>query len=152
MQSAEPAFVQADATLDPMSASNGTGELELAGDPAALEQVFLNLLLNAAQAVGPGGHAGVTADSTPDSIEVVVWDDGPGIAPEARDKVFDAFFTTRADGTGLGLAIARQIVIAHGGEISVDRTPTGGASIRVHLPKHASFVNGVESNEINSST
>lgn len=135
MQAAEPAFNQAGATLEPLSAQDGAGELGLSGDPAALEQVFLNLLLNAAQAVGPGGRAGVRVASSVDSIEVTVWDDGPGIAPESMDQVFDAFFTTKTEGTGLGLAIARQIVVAHGGEISAERNGAKGTAMRVRLPR-----------------
>jgi signal transduction histidine kinase len=137
MQAAEPAFNQADATLEPLSAEDGAGELGLSGDPAALEQVFLNLLLNAAQALEPGGRAGVTAASSADRIEVTVWDNGPGIAPDSMDHVFDPFFTTKAEGTGLGLAIARQIVVAHGGEISVERNGAKGTSMRVRLPRGA---------------
>lgn len=145
MQAAEPAFSQAGAMLEPMAADDGAGELDLSGDPAALEQVFLNLLLNAAQALAPGGRAGVRAAASADSIEVTVWDTGAGIAPESMEHIFDAFFTTKAEGTGLGLAIARQIVVAHGGGITVERNGTKGTSMRVRLPRSAQINSSVQS-------
>ncbi|MDP9176459.1 MAG: ATP-binding protein, partial [Gemmatimonadota bacterium] len=152
MQAAEPAFNQAGATLEPMSAEDGAGDLGLSGDPAALEQVFLNLLLNAAQALGPGGRAGVRAASSADSIEVTVWDNGPGIAPESMDQVFDPFFTTKGEGTGLGLAIARQIVVAHGGKMSAERNGAEGTAMRVRLPRRTQIDTPEPRNETKSST
>jgi two-component system sensor histidine kinase ChvG len=71
-----------------------------------------------------------------DEAEVVVSDDGPGIAPEDMPRVFDRFFTTRGDrrGTGLGLSLARAVVEAHGGTIRAESPPQGGARFVVRLP------------------
>ena len=63
-----------------------------------------------------------------------VRDDGPGIAPEARERVFDPYFTTKQEGTGLGLAIVKKVALEHGGAISCHEAPEGGAAFRVRLP------------------
>lgn len=132
IHAAEPAFIQAGAKLEPLS--HDVGELSLSGDPAALEQVFLNLLLNAAQALEPGGRVEIVATRRSDHIEVAVSDNGIGIAPGSADRVFEPFFSTKAEGTGLGLAIARQIVVAHGGHMTAEQNHGGGTTMRVRLP------------------
>jgi signal transduction histidine kinase len=113
------------------------------GDRGQLQQVLLNLLANAMQALG-GRGGGVTvrirADfrqrGEPNAVALVVEDTGPGIAPEALGKIFDFFFTTRAGagGTGLGLAIAKQIVEGHHGSIAAENMGGGGARFTVTLP------------------
>ena len=97
---------------------------------------MLNLLLNASQAVKPGGHVWLETRVDSNRAVVVVADDGPGIPPEIIDRIFDPFFTTKpvGEGTGLGLGIAYQIVRSHGGAIHVDSTPGRGARFRVELP------------------
>jgi signal transduction histidine kinase len=70
-------------------------------------------------------------------VEIRVCDNGPGIPPEAEGKVFEPYFTTKAQGTGLGLAIAYRIVAEHGGVIDADNHPDGGARVRVRLPLDA---------------
>ena len=104
--------------------------------PQQLRQVFLNLVVNAAQAVEAGGHVLVATRADGDHVIVSVADDGCGIAPEVIDRIFDPFFTTKAvgEGTGLGLGIAHQIVTSHGGEIQVESTPGQGTVFRVRLP------------------
>jgi signal transduction histidine kinase len=104
--------------------------------PQQLRQVFLNLVVNAAQAVESGGHVLVATRTDGDDVIVSVADDGCGIAPELIDRIFDPFFTTKAvgEGTGLGLGIAHQIVTSHGGEIQVESTPGQGTVFRVRLP------------------
>jgi two-component system sensor histidine kinase HydH len=97
-------------------------------------QVLVGLLANAAAATPPGGRVVVRARASNGTVELAVADEGPGIAPELRGRVFEPFFTTRPDGTGLGLAIARQIVEAHGGRIDVADDPGGGACFTVRLP------------------
>ena len=109
---------------------------ELTGVPQQLRQVFVNLLLNASQAISPGGHIRLSTRSENGRAVVIVADDGPGIAPEIIDRIFDPFFTTKAvgEGTGLGLAIAHQIITSHGGAIKVESPPGQGATFRVELP------------------
>jgi len=106
-----------------------------------LGQVFLNLLINASQAI-PEGHPGehrvrVSSGVHYDGrIRVEVKDDGAGIPPEIRSRIFDPFFTTKpvGVGTGLGLSICHGIVVALGGEITVDSTVGSGSTFRVFLP------------------
>lgn len=104
-------------------------------DGRQMEQVFLNLLLNAAQAMGHRGTITIATSVNVETVEVQVRDTGPGIPPEKLDQIFKPFFTTRAHGTGLGLAICRKIVEAHGGTISVESHPGSGATFRFTLPR-----------------
>ena len=109
------------------------------GDSVALEQLFLNLLLNAAQALERGGSASLTLDVDGSDARIVVTDSGSGIPPEELIHVLDPFFTTKADGTGLGLPIARQIATAHGGSLRVESAPGQGTRVEVRLPLAASL-------------
>jgi signal transduction histidine kinase len=108
--------------------------------PQELQQVFLNLLLNAAQAVGEAGTICIETQQDGESGVVVhVEDDGCGIAAEHLERIFDPFFTTKAvgEGSGLGLGIAHGIVRSHGGEIRVASAPGRGSRFSVHLPVDA---------------
>jgi len=113
-----------------------------------LGRVFLNLLLNAAQAIPKGSEAGnrvaVRACKQGAAVVVEVSDSGTGIEPSIRDRIFDPFFTTKPPGvgTGLGLSIVRSIVSAAGGRIEFDSTPNRGSTFRVVLP-----VSGQEASE-----
>jgi two-component system, NtrC family, sensor kinase len=104
--------------------------------PQELRQVFLNLLVNAIDAVKGRGHVTVSTRREPDAVSVEVRDDGCGIAPETLERIFDPFFTTKrvGEGTGLGLGIAWHIVESHGGRIEVESAPGAGATFRVRLP------------------
>jgi signal transduction histidine kinase len=104
--------------------------------PQQLKQVFLNLVVNAGQAIGERGVVRVTTRAREGEVVVEVCDDGCGIAQENLDRIFDPFFTTKrvGEGTGLGLGIAYRIVKAHGGEIEVDSRPGQGSRFRVRLP------------------
>jgi two-component system NtrC family sensor kinase len=104
--------------------------------PQELQQVFLNLVVNAAQAIESGEAIRITTRVEGDCVVVLVEDNGSGIAPEKIEHVFDPFFTTKAigEGTGLGLAISYQIVRNHGGDLSVESSPGIGACFRVALP------------------
>lgn len=115
---------------------SGTPELPILirGDEAALEQVFLNILLNAAQALEPGKTAGVTVRTEAGHARLDFWDVGAGIPRELVDRVFDPFVSTKKDGTGLGLAVARQIIIAHSGSITIDSTVDGGTTVTIRIP------------------
>ncbi|MFH7319846.1 sensor histidine kinase [Desulfurivibrio sp. D14AmB] len=104
--------------------------------PQQLNQVFLNLLLNAAQAIPDQGEIKIATRTKNGMIFVVVSDNGAGIAPEHLGRIFDPFFTTKeaGKGTGLGLSIAHDIVARHGGEITVASQSGRGTSFRVRLP------------------
>lgn len=101
-----------------------------------LNQVFMNLLLNAGQAIDDQGVISVRTGHEPGQVWVEVGDNGGGIAPEALQRIFDPFFTTKAvgKGTGLGLSISYGIVAKHHGRIEVDSTPQSGSRFRVILP------------------
>ena len=112
---------------------------EVRGDRVFLQQVFLNLALNAMEAMGelPAGQRRltITAQRGADGqVEVAVVDCGHGIAPSLLPRLFDAFVTGRDDGMGLGLSISRSIVEAHGGRIQAENNPGGGATVRFTLP------------------
>jgi signal transduction histidine kinase len=100
-----------------------------------LVQVLLNLLLNAADACGPGGQVVVRASQDGDSVRISVEDDGPGVSPEVRSRLFEPFVTTKdvGKGTGLGLAVCRGLVEASGGSIALDATHSPGARFVVLL-------------------
>ncbi len=129
--SAAPAFSQGDSTLD---VNGGDSELPVLGDSAGLEQLFLNLLLNAAEALPHGGVATIGACRDGDSVCIRVEDDGPGIPEHARDRIFEPLFSTKEAGTGLGLTISRRIVEAHRGELTVRDAEGGGTCVEVRLP------------------
>jgi two-component system NtrC family sensor kinase len=102
----------------------------------SLRQVFLNLVLNASQAIESGGTILVRSRAVDGGVTVDVADDGCGIVPEIIDRIFDPFFTTKGvgEGTGLGLGIAYQIVQQHNGTIQVESSPGLGACFSVTLP------------------
>jgi signal transduction histidine kinase len=125
-------FERAGSTLDAEEA--GGVPIPIRGDESALEQVFLNILLNAAQSLGTAGSASVAVTTGSGRACVVVRDSGAGIAPEWLERVFDPFVTTRAEGTGLGLPIARGIVVAHGGTIGIESSPAQGTTVSIELP------------------
>jgi signal transduction histidine kinase len=111
------------------------GSLSVLGDKSQLKQLFLNLFLNAIQAMPAGGTLTVEAlrKDGPKAV-VTVADTGEGIPEENLDRVFDPFFTTKKSGTGLGLSICYNIVKSHGGEIEVKSRVGQGATILVSLP------------------
>jgi len=105
-------------------------------DKNQIEQVLINLLLNALHAVDDGGlvavKSGVIKEQKRVRVEVV--DNGCGIAPENMDKIFEPFFSTKADGTGLGLAVSYGIVRNHNGEIRVSSEMGRGSRFIVEFP------------------
>ncbi|MDA8382904.1 MAG: ATP-binding protein [Betaproteobacteria bacterium] len=103
----------------------------LACDREQMVQVVLNLVINALQHVPEGGRIRLSTSNGAQTLVVRVDDDGPGIAPDERDRVFDPFFTRRQGGVGLGLTIVQQIVHAHHGEITAGASPLGGAGFAV---------------------
>jgi signal transduction histidine kinase len=124
----------------------------IVADPNQLMQVFLNLLLNAEQAIREGAnHDGKDKDKDknndkgtirvrigrkPDSVWILFEDDGPGIAPDTLPHIFDPFFTTKRPGrgTGLGLSICKTVLREHRGNIEATPSPDGGAAFTITLP------------------
>jgi signal transduction histidine kinase len=106
----------------------------LVSDERALRTLLINLIENAADASPPGSTVRVETDLDDHRLRVRISDQGRGIAPENLERVFEPFFTTRADGTGLGLAIAQKVVRGHGGEISVASEVGRGTTFEVELP------------------
>ncbi|MGH7262302.1 MAG: ATP-binding response regulator [Candidatus Rokuibacteriota bacterium] len=105
-------------------------------DSRELRKVFLNLLLNALEAMGDQGTLGVGAAYLPEEamVQVTVEDSGCGMSEETLSRVFDLFFTTKPEGTGLGMAIARSVVDLHGGRIDIESRLGQGTRVRVLLP------------------
>ncbi len=111
----------------------------VSGDADQIVHLLVNLLANAQRALRErptGREVRVAAAASDGSLDFIVADNGPGIPPALRERVFAPFFTTRAegDGTGIGLTLCRTIVSDHGGTIMVEDTPGGGATLRVSLP------------------
>lgn len=104
-------------------------------DGARLSQVFLNLILNAIDAVpAKGGRVTVEARRRDDGIRVAVIDNGPGVPAAERERIFQPFVSGKEEGTGLGLSISRKIVESYGGRLTVTTPPEGGACFAVFLP------------------
>ena len=116
-----------------------TDVLPITCAPSSINQVFLNLITNAAQATGDDGEILLTTTQLEDSVKIEVQDNGKGISAEDIEKIFDPFFTTKdiGQGTGLGLSIVQRIISEHGGTISVDSKEGVGTCFTVILPNNA---------------
>jgi signal transduction histidine kinase len=133
LHASEPEMQAAGARVE---VDTGDVPLVVLGDSAALEQLFLNLLLNAAQAFdAPNGVVRVRAVADAKHARIEVQDSGRGMSSETLAAAFEPFVTTRAQGTGLGLAIARRIAAAHGGTLSLESTPGTGTTAAVSIPR-----------------
>ncbi|MFL5304699.1 MAG: sensor histidine kinase [Polyangia bacterium] len=128
--------VQIEKTIEP--------DLHVMGFPGQIDQVFMNLITNAAQALNAGqagkpGTIRVAAARRDEQVEITVSDDGPGIPPEVLPRIFDPFFTTKdvGQGSGLGLSIVHGIVDRHGGRIQVESRIGEGTTFRISLPARA---------------
>lgn len=118
--------------------------LQVPCDPGRMQQVLMNIFVNAIQAMPKGGNLTVRTGVRESFAEIAVKDTGPGIAPEIRGKIFDPFFTTKSEGTGLGLSIAYGIMEEHGGSVAVEsltaqeartgESGTPGTTVRLFLP------------------
>jgi signal transduction histidine kinase len=104
-------------------------------DPEQLRQALDNLLRNAIEATSAGGRVRVGARSDAGEHRIEIADSGSGIPPELVPRIFDLYFTTKAEGTGVGLAVAHQVVTAHGGTIEVESQPGAGTRMTVRLPR-----------------
>ena len=112
----------------------GSEPTDVMGDSAALHQLFLNLLLNAAQATPANGRVEIAVAHSERAVDITIADTGPGISPAQREEVFKPLYSTKAEGTGLGLAIARRIAAAHGGTLHVAESAHPGAVLVITLP------------------
>jgi signal transduction histidine kinase len=131
----KPRFSQAGITCH--TAYNSKTPLALA-DSRTLEQVIVNLITNAMEAMPEGGTISVNIEPiivhSGDMVELKIADTGPGIPPDVVNRIFDPFFTTKKDGTGLGLAISRRILVAHQGTIHVESFADAGTVFSLSLP------------------
>lgn len=109
---------------------------EISADPIKLEQVVLNIVLNAIHSITPPGKIGITTQAAGDFVEIIISDTGCGIPEEYIGKIFDPFYTTKdaTKGTGLGLAVSYGIIKKHGGNIEVTSTVGKGSTFIVRLP------------------
>jgi signal transduction histidine kinase/ABC-type uncharacterized transport system substrate-binding protein len=116
----------------------GSADLRVKGDPIQLQQVVLNLIMNAIDAVSEAQSGKrdviVTTGLSNGQAEIQVRDSGPGIAADCLEGIFEPFFTTKPEGMGMGLAIARTIIETHRGQISAENAESGGAALRIKLP------------------
>jgi two-component system sensor kinase FixL len=108
------------------------------GDAELLKIVFINVFINAAQAMRGQGTIRVSVTSASGMSQIGVADEGPGVSPDVRDKLFTPFVTTKSRGTGLGLSTVKRLVEAHRGTIEVACPPDGGTTITIQLPLAAS--------------
>lgn len=112
---------------------------KIRGDDAQLQQVFMNVLLNALEAMGSNGALTVGTEISPGengarTLNIQIQDTGVGIAPENLSHLFEPFFTTKKNGTGLGLAICQRIIHEHHGSIAAENGPDKGSTFRLSLP------------------
>ncbi len=107
-------------------------------DPTLIRQALLNLLINAQQVLGPGGEIVVRTAANGHDVRLSVSDNGPGIPPENRDRIFNLYFSTRPGGTGLGLPMVKKIVEEHQGRVEVESEVRKGSTFTICLRKSAS--------------
>ena len=107
---------------------------EITADSDMLYQAFLNILINAMQAMPEGGKIHVAIQSTDNTVKIFFEDEGEGIPQDLMEKIWDPFFTTKAKGTGLGLGIVKNIIESHSGSVQIRARPGAGARVKVELP------------------
>ncbi len=107
---------------------------EIQADADMLYQAFLNILMNAMQAMPEGGTITVTVDSHDNMVKLSIEDSGPGIPEDIMEKIWDPFFTTKEMGTGLGLGIVKNIISSHDGKTTITNLPAGGTGVVIELP------------------
>ena len=114
------------------------GLFPVEGDRVQLQQVLLNLILNAAEALGSvevgARELSISTEQDQTGVLVAVRDSGPGIDPTHLEQIFDAFYTTKSTGSGMGLSICRSIIHAHGGKLWAEANEPRGAVFRFTLP------------------
>ncbi len=107
---------------------------EITADSDMLYQAFLNILINAMQAMPEGGKIHVAIQSADNTVKIFFEDEGEGIPQDLMEKIWDPFFTTKAKGTGLGLGIVKNIIESHSGSVQISARPGAGARVKVELP------------------
>jgi two-component system sensor histidine kinase FlrB len=117
---------------------------QVAGNRTALVAALVNLINNAFEAATQGVVVTLRAEVRGDQVEFTVADNGPGISPALRSKVFEPFFSTRPAGTGLGLAVVKTVTEAHGGEVEVSCGPKQGTTIGLTIPSDQAVSRGAE--------
>lgn len=115
-----------------INSSNTIPPVSIVG--SQLQQVFINLILNAADAMPAGGQIQITLNSLPDGVELFFQDNGTGIPLKAQADIFEPFFSTKEGGTGLGLTVSYNIITAHGGMLELIQQNNSGACFRIYLP------------------
>ena len=123
----DPIFAAIEVRID-----GSTGLVQ--ADPAQLQLVVQNVLMNAAQAMNGQGPVTITFLAADGRSQMSIADGGPGMPPEVLEHAFEPFFTTKSRGTGLGLPLAKRIIEAHGGDIRIDTPPSGGTTVTLVLP------------------
>jgi two-component system sensor histidine kinase AtoS len=132
----DPAFARDEARAIRLVRNYGSRLPEASADPMQLQQIFMNLLLNAADAMPKGGTLTLETihDLPSQMLRITISDTGTGIDAAVISKIFQPFFTTKAKGTGLGLAITKRLVEEHEGQISIESKAGGGAQFTIRLP------------------
>lgn len=123
-----------DATLSHVTVDLDITDVMVKVDMDQIQQAFLNLLINGAQAMEGRGRITISNVEEGDQCAIAIRDEGPGIPLEAREHLFEPFFTTKHRGTGLGLATARRILDSHGGTLTLDCPEGGGTIARITVP------------------
>jgi signal transduction histidine kinase/CheY-like chemotaxis protein len=131
-----PTVAETGATLSASFASTSVPIVRI--DEGGIEQVLTNLIVNAAQAAGAGGTVDIAVVPDGDRVRLSVSDTGPGISNDVLPRIFEPFFTTKGQGkgTGLGLPVSLGIVQQHGGQLTVENRPQGGARFTLDVPVH----------------
>jgi len=107
------------------------------GDGEKLRQAFLNIVINSLQATPAGGSVSIVLNKSDAGFEISFRDSGSGIATDDLQRIFEPFYTTKADGTGLGLAVTRKIIEGHGGRMDIESEVGQGTTVSVSLPRPA---------------
>ena len=130
----ERARPQAEAAKIRVYVEQGADHVEVRVDHDLLKQAFLNIAVNAMQAMPEGGELRFTSTANEDTAEIRIADTGSGIPPELREKIFRLYFTTKQEGSGIGLAMAFRIVQLHDGTIDFTSEPGKGTTFYIRLP------------------
>jgi PAS domain S-box-containing protein len=134
------ALLRQDPQLKRVAVETRIPDIVVPCDADLLKPAFLNIVLNAAQAMKGEGRIGISVEPRAPYCRIAITDTGPGIPADIRGKIFEPFFSTKHRGTGLGLPIARRIVEAHGGQIEIVCPPGGGTTVAIDLPLRPAVV------------